>query len=316
MNYYRKSLNKTANDVKLKMQMGSLILKTTENINKINDLVKVDEDIKKDVSDNLNLINSNKENISKKVSEIYKKELLITSNNSSIYGHKKRLDVIEEDIKNTDVTNLKNDIKNNSANITKNYNINQINKKKSEFYTDLIDNHTNTLKNIKDDIEQINSNIYVPTSKYIIENIHFYKLDSIKEFDFSADTKKLLVHEIIINDDLRKDGYIELIESILYKFDNIKTSYYILKEKYQFLDKNDNVLDEFYFNIVSKGFIFYNIHIFKNAYHYKITKDIDYLKVRLYLERISQTNVVPFNLKLTSEYQSNYICLKYLKNNI
>ena len=80
------------------MQMGSLILKTTENINKINDLLKVDEDIKKDASDNLNLINSNKENISKNVDEIYKKGLLITFNNSSIYGHKKRLDVIEEDI--------------------------------------------------------------------------------------------------------------------------------------------------------------------------------------------------------------------------
>ena len=124
-----------------------------------------------------------------------------------------------------------------------------------------------------------------------------------------------MVPEIIINDDLKKDGYIDLIESILYRFDNIKTSYYILKEKYEFLDKNDNVLDEFYFNIVSKGFIFYNIHIFISTYYHKIIEDIDYLKVRLYLERISESNVVPFNLKLTDEYQSKYICLKYLKNN-
>ena len=290
------------------MQMGSLILKTTENINKINDLLKIHKDVKKDVSNNLHLINSNKENVSKNINEIYKKGLLITSNNSSIYGHKKRLDVIEEDIKNTDVTNLKNDIKNNSDNITKNYNIIQFNKKKSEFNTDLIDNHTNTLKTIKHDIEQINSNTYAPTSKYNIENIYYYKLHSIKEFDFLADTKKSLVHEIIINDDLRKDGYIELIKSILYKFDNIKTSYYILKEKYEFLDKNDNVLDEFYFNIVSKGFIFYNIHIFKNTYYHKIIEDIDYLKVRLYLERISNRNTLEFHLQLTNEYQSNYIC--------
>ena len=66
-------------------------------------------------------------------------------------------------------------------------------------------------------------------SKYSIENIYFYKLDSIKEFDFLANMKKLLVHEIIINDDLRKNGYIELIESILYKFDNIKTSWVLTK---------------------------------------------------------------------------------------
>ena len=74
-------------------------------------------------------------------------------------------------------------------------------------------------------------------------------------------------------------------------------------------------MDESYFNIVSKGFISYNIHIFKNTYYHKIIEDIDYLKVRLYLERICQSNVVSFNLKLTDKNQSNYICLKYLKNN-
>ena len=60
MNYYRKPIEKTINDVKLKMQIGALTLKLSENINKINDLLKVDEDIKKDIGDNLNLINSNK----------------------------------------------------------------------------------------------------------------------------------------------------------------------------------------------------------------------------------------------------------------
>ena len=90
MNYYRKTVNNTANDVKLKMQMGSLILKTTKNINEINDLLEVDKSIKKIIDDNSNSINSNKENISKNDNEIYKKGLLISSNNSSIYGHKKR----------------------------------------------------------------------------------------------------------------------------------------------------------------------------------------------------------------------------------
>ena len=90
-----------------------------------------------------------------------------------------------------------------------------------------IKNLNSTLTDIKNDIDRIDSNIYVPTLKYNIENIYFYKLDSIKEFNFLADIKKLLVHEIIINDDLRKDGYIELDESVLYKFVNIKISYYI-----------------------------------------------------------------------------------------
>ena len=63
MNYYRKTVNNTANDVKLKMQIGALTAKITENINKINDLLEVDKNIKKDIVDNSNSI----ENINKDV---------------------------------------------------------------------------------------------------------------------------------------------------------------------------------------------------------------------------------------------------------
>ena len=37
MTYYGKPIEKTINDVKLKMQIGALTVKITENINKIND---------------------------------------------------------------------------------------------------------------------------------------------------------------------------------------------------------------------------------------------------------------------------------------
>ena len=56
MNYYRKPIEKTINDVKLKMQIGALTVKITENINKINNLLEVDKDIKKDIVDNSNSI--------------------------------------------------------------------------------------------------------------------------------------------------------------------------------------------------------------------------------------------------------------------
>ena len=47
MNYYIKTVNNTANDVKLKMQMAAFTLKLSENINKINDLLEVDKRLKK-----------------------------------------------------------------------------------------------------------------------------------------------------------------------------------------------------------------------------------------------------------------------------
>ena len=47
MNYYIKTVNNVVDNVKFKMQMGALTLKLSENINKINDLIEVDENIKK-----------------------------------------------------------------------------------------------------------------------------------------------------------------------------------------------------------------------------------------------------------------------------
>ena len=55
---------------KLKMQIGALTVKITENINKINDLLEVDKNIKKDVSDNSNSIKNIKNEISDKIDNL------------------------------------------------------------------------------------------------------------------------------------------------------------------------------------------------------------------------------------------------------
>ena len=79
MNYYRKTVNNTTNDVKLKMQIGGLTVKITENTNKINDLLEVDKDIKKDVSNNSNSIKNfyTKQDVNNIISQYYLKKILI-----------------------------------------------------------------------------------------------------------------------------------------------------------------------------------------------------------------------------------------------
>ena len=67
--YYRKNVNNTANGIKLKMQIGALTVKMTENINKINDLLEVDKNIKKDIVDNSNSITNMKNEIDLKLSD-------------------------------------------------------------------------------------------------------------------------------------------------------------------------------------------------------------------------------------------------------
>ena len=61
--YYRKNVNNTANDIKLKIKLGALTLKLSENNKKIDDLIKVDKNIKNDVSSNTTKIDTNTSNI-------------------------------------------------------------------------------------------------------------------------------------------------------------------------------------------------------------------------------------------------------------
>ena len=64
MNYYRKPINKVVDDVKLKMQLGALTLKISENNNKGDDLLKVDENINSKISYNVNELDNIKKDIS------------------------------------------------------------------------------------------------------------------------------------------------------------------------------------------------------------------------------------------------------------
>ena len=68
--YYRKPINKTVDDVNLKMQIGALTLKLSENNNKMNNLLEVDKDIKKDIVNNSNRIVSMNESITNNFNRI------------------------------------------------------------------------------------------------------------------------------------------------------------------------------------------------------------------------------------------------------
>ena len=78
MNYYRKNVNNTTNDLKLKMQMAAFTLKLSENSNKIDDLLKADKNIKKDITDNSNALKNfyTKQDVLNITSQYYLKKYL------------------------------------------------------------------------------------------------------------------------------------------------------------------------------------------------------------------------------------------------
>ena len=102
--YYRKNVNDTANDVKLKMQIGVLTVKIAENINEINDLLEVDKNIKKDIVDNSNSI----ENMSKDISNNFNR---ISTNEKSTKFKNDIMNSNIDEIKST-LTNIENDLSN------------------------------------------------------------------------------------------------------------------------------------------------------------------------------------------------------------
>ena len=138
-------------------------------------------------------------------------------------------------------------------------------------------------------------------------------MNSSKDINFKSDIKKILIYENNIDYQFKVNSFIEINESITYKYNNIKLYYYVLKETYVLMDQNDTILDELNFNIKSKGFIFNNLHIYDNQYFFKVQSNITTLKLKVYLERISYDNNAEFDLQLNSDHQSNFVCLKYFK---
>ena len=127
MNYYRKTVNNTADDVKLKMQIGVLILKISENNNKIDNLIQKDNEINKNLQNNVILINSskdiietNKNNISENLELINKKFDIIESNRNGISENLNSINLIK-------------------PKISSNYAFSNINKSKLDLKYDIID---------------------------------------------------------------------------------------------------------------------------------------------------------------------------------
>ena len=180
------------------------------------------------------------------------------------------------------------------------------NDKKIKAIDDKISSNNNLISNNFTSILPLKSN-------YIIDNIWLFNLDSNKDLNFKSDIKKILAYENNIDYQFKPNSFIEINESVTYKYDNIKLYYYVLKEKYILMDQNDTILDEFNFNIKSKGFISNNLHIYDNQYFFKVQSNITTLKLKVYLERINYDNDTEFDLQLNSNYQSNFVCLKYFK---
>ena len=171
--YYRKTVNNTANDVKLKMQIGALTVKISENINKINDLLEVDKDIKKDIVNNSNKIVSMNESITNNFNRISINERSIKFKTDTINSN---IDEMKSTLDNLDLSsNNKYSIENffiYNIEIENSYKLSKDTPRFSIFNYNLID------KFRKDNILEINCRLLYQYTNYnnIGFLIHIFKL--------------------------------------------------------------------------------------------------------------------------------------------
>ena len=95
----------------------------------------------------------------------------------------------------------------NESNITNNHNISQINKKKSEFNTTLIDNNKNNINSIKNDIANF----------YKLKDIIIFGIDKTNApEDIHINSPKfVIIQSRLNNNNFKKDCYLEFDSSIL-----------------------------------------------------------------------------------------------------
>ena len=172
MNYYRKPINKTVDDVKLKMQIGALTVKITENINIINDLLEVDKNIKKDVSDNSNSIKNMKNEIDLKLSDKVDQKYI----NDTLYDKKYIDDSLNDKVDKSNIDNLLSD---------NYYDRNNINLKFNDLYNkNYLDNKFDNIYD-KTEINDINSKLN--------RNIVLFNTNLTNHIDKYSNEKKILM---------------------------------------------------------------------------------------------------------------------------
>ena len=134
---------------------------------------------------------------------------------------------------NLKLINTKSDIiEANKSNITNNYNISQINKKKSEFNTTLIDNNKNNIISIKNDIKN-----YYELKDIIIFDIEKTNVSE----DININIPKFVIIQSSLNNiNFKKDSYLEFDSSILIFFNKhyINIGFFHILLKY-FNDENE-----------------------------------------------------------------------------
>ena len=267
MNYYRKNVDNTANDLKLKMQMAAFTLKLNENNDKIDDLLEVDKNIKKDISDNSNSIKNfyTKQDVNNIISQYYLKKYLY----DKTYIDTNFLVKSEIDKKDNDILNTVNDNFYSRNYINDNYHL-----KNNVYDKNYINNLTNNLYN-RTYLDNKFDNIYTKTevntkTSKLDRNIVLFNQNLTNFIDKNYKKDQKLLDDKIST--LENKNLTEVQINKINQLENIDLGK--INTSYNYSVYNKNKLDKITYYI--KEFFMHNIHLVRR---FNITSEEDFIQI-------------------------------------
>ena len=297
--YYRR-IAQNIDNVTMKFDISALLVKSKEHDSKI-------DTNEENISENLTLINSkfetNKNNISESLTVINTKSDIIETNKNNI---SENLTLINSNENRLD--NIENDIVNINTKVTNNYNTTQINKKNTDFKTDIIDNQIIAINSTLNDLKTKNN-----ISKYSIENFFIYNIEIENTYTLNSDNLQFSIFNYELEDDFRKDSILEINARLLYDYNSYNDIGKLI-HNYKLYDA-ENVLFHKFKSLKSNAGDNSKDDLFQiDLFYVKLNKDHDRIKIELILS-MKEGVTGAITCKLYNTFNINFLCVKYKKKN-
>ena len=232
--YYRRIIQNIDN-VKMKFDISSLLVKSKEHDSKIDTNVS-------DISDNLGKIETNETNISSNLSKISNNETNISSNLTKISNNETNISSNLSKISNNEsnissnLSKISNNESNISSNLTKiNTNVSDISSNLTKINTNISDISSNLelINTNKNSITNLNNDLTNLNNGYKLKDIIVFTIRNTISQSVSQTNPSFVIFTGTINNNLNKDSYIQLSTSIylafLLHYINIQFFYLLLR---------------------------------------------------------------------------------------
>ena len=217
---------------------------------------------------------------------------------------------------NSNISNIKDDIKNNDKDIKSNYDICIANKnslvdidRKIYATNSNITNINSDIESINSDIENINSNIV--KHNYAIENIWLYNIDIVNTY--TIESSKVTLFEYIIEGIFITNSVLEISCNILYKYANCN-DVGLLKHIYSLIDANGNVIHDHNIIHTNSGDNLKNDLTMNDDFSILFTnRHTSKLKIKLQIGKVDISKNKTVGLRIMNPYNNNILRVKHIK---